>query len=225
VAATGGKVPIELELNEECPTCNGSGAAKGAKVQGCPECGGRGAISFGQGSFAVNRPCPMCLGKGSVPSQKCETCGGAGEQRGKKKINISVPAGVETGSKIRLKGQGGRGLRGGPPGDIVLTFSVKPDPLWERDGLDLIYRSEMNLAQATLGSKISVETLDDKVVSIRVPPGTSSGKRFRIRGQGVTKDGKSGDLLVEVAVVVPEKLTSEQEKLMKQFAQATGLEY
>jgi molecular chaperone DnaJ len=225
VAVTGGKVPIDLELNEECPTCAGSGAAKGAKVQACPECGGRGAISFGQGSFAVNRPCPMCLGKGSVPSKKCETCGGAGEQRAKRKINISVPAGVETGSKIRLKGQGGRGLRGGPAGDIVLTFSVKPDPHWERDGLDLVVRSEVNVAQATLGSKITVETLDEKKVSIRIPPGTPSGKRFRIRSQGVAKDGKQGDLLVEIAVVVPEKLSSEGERLMKAFADAAKLEY
>jgi molecular chaperone DnaJ len=225
VAATGGKVPIELEVNEECVTCGGSGAAKGAKVQTCPECGGRGAISFGQGGFAVNRPCPMCLGKGSVATEKCGTCRGAGEQRVRRKINITVPAGTETGSKIRLKGQGGRGLRGGPAGDIVLTFNVKGDTLWERDGLDLIVRAEVNVAQATLGSKITVETLDEKKVTIKIPPGTPSGKRFRIRGQGVTKDSKTGDLLVEIGVVVPEKLTPEQERLMKQFAEAAKLEY
>jgi molecular chaperone DnaJ len=225
VAAMGGKVPIDLEVNEECATCGGSGAAKGAKVQTCPECGGRGAISFGQGGFAVNRPCPMCLGKGSVATAKCGTCGGAGEQRVKRKINITVPAGTETGSKIRLKGQGGRGLRGGPAGDIVLTFNVKADTNWERDGLDLIVRAEVNVAQATLGSKITVETLDEKKVSIRIPPGTPSGKRFRIRGQGVVKDGKTGDLLVEIGVVVPGSLTSEQERLMKAFAAAAKLEY
>lgn len=225
VAATGGKVPIELEVNEECATCRGTGAAKGAKVQACPECGGRGTISFGQGGFAVSRPCPVCLGKGTVPTQKCATCGGSGEQRVRRKININVPSGTDTGTKTRLKGQGGRGLRGGPAGDIILTFQVKPDPHWERDGLDLVVRTDVNVAQATLGSKVSVETLDDKKVSIRIPGGTPSGKRFRVRGQGIAKDGKRGDLLVEIGVVVPEKLTAEQQRLMKEFAEAAKLEY
>jgi molecular chaperone DnaJ len=224
-AATGGKVPVELEVNEECVTCNGSGAAKGAKIQTCPECGGRGTISFGQGGFAVNRPCPMCLGKGQVPTEKCPTCHGAGETRSKKKVIITVPSGVDTGSKIRLKGQGGRGLRGGPAGDILITFEVKTDEHWERDGLDLIRHASVNIAQATLGSKVSVGTIDEKTVSIKIPAGTASGKRFRIRGQGISKDGKQGDLLVEIEVAVPTTLTAEQEKLMKQFAAAGGLEY
>ena len=225
IAALGGKVPVELEVNEECATCGGSGAAKGAKIQTCPECGGRGTISFGQGSFAVNRPCPMCLGKGTIPSEKCPACHGAGEQRSRKKVNITVPAGIEAGAKMRLKGQGGRGLRGGPPGDIFITFQVLPDDAWERDGLDLITRAPVNIAQATLGSKVSVDTLDEKTVSIKVPAGTPSGKRFRIRGQGIKKDGKAGDLLVEMQVVVPAKLNSEQERLMRQFAEAGGLAY
>src|SRR5579862_4503429 len=179
-AALGGKVPIELDVNEECATCGGTGAAKGAKMQTCPECGGRGSISFGQGGFAVSRPCPMCLGKGTVPSAKCPTCGGTGEQRSKKKLIITVPAGVDTGSKIRLKGQGGRGQRGGPAGDILITFQVQPDLAGSRDGLDLVARAPVNIAQATLGSKVSVETLDEKRVSIKIPAGTPSGKRFRI---------------------------------------------
>ena len=225
VAVLGGKVPIDLEVNEECATCRGSGAAPGAKVQTCPECAGRGAISFGQGSFAVNRPCPMCLGKGSVATEKCGTCGGAGDKRVRRKLNISVPTGIETGAKIRLKGQGGRGQRGGPAGDVLLTFRVKDDPMWARDGLDLVVHSSVNIAQATLGSKITVETLDDKKVSIRIPAGTPSGKRFRIRGQGIKKDEKHGDLIVELSVAVPEKLSHEQEKLMKAFAEAAKLEY
>lgn len=225
VAVTGGKVPIELEVNEECGTCRGTGAAKGAKVQACPECSGRGTVSFGQGGFAVSRPCPMCLGKGSVPTQKCQTCGGAGEQRVRRKLNITVPAGTDTGTKIRLKGQGGRGVRGGPPGDVILTFQVKSDPAWDRDGLDLIARVDVNIAQATLGSKVAVETLDEKKVSIRIPPGTPSGKRFRVRGQGIAKDGKRGDLLVEIALVVPEKLSADQEQLMRRFAESAKLDY
>lgn len=222
-AALGGKVPIEMELNEECVTCHGSGAAPGAKIQTCPECGGRGTISFGQGGFAVNRPCPMCLGKGTVPSEKCPTCGGSGEQRSRKKVNITVPSGVDSGSKIRLKGQGGRGVRGGAPGDILITFNVRPDDHWSREGLDLIALAPVNIAQATLGSKVSVETLDEKTVSIRIPAGTPGGKRFRVRGQGIAKDGKRGDLLVEVAVTVPEKLSEKQAQLMKEFAEAAGL--
>ena len=225
VAAIGGKEPIDLEVNEECATCNGSGAAKGAKIQTCPECQGRGTISFGQGGFAVNRPCPMCLGKGTVPSAKCPVCHGAGEQRSRKKVIITIPSGVDTGSKIRLKGQGGRGQRGGPAGDIVITFQVRPDDDWSREGLDLVTLVPVNIAQATLGSKVSVATLNDKTVSIKIPAGTPGGKRFRVRGQGISKDGKQGDLLVEVRVEVPEKLTAEQEKLMKQFADAGGLEY
>ena len=225
VSALGGKVPVELEVNEECASCAGSGAAKGAKIQTCPECAGRGTISFGQGGFAVNRPCPMCLGKGSVPTAKCGTCHGAGEQRSRKKVIITVPAGIEPGAKMRLKGQGGRGLRGGPPGDIMLTFQVMPHPDWEREGLDLVRCVPVNIAQATLGSKVSVETLDEKKVSIKIPAGTPSGKRFRVRGQGIAKEGKPGDLLVEVQLLVPVELTAEQERLMKQFAAAGGLAY
>jgi len=225
VAVTGGKVPIELEVNEECGTCNGNGAAKGARMQLCPECDGRGTISFGQGGFAVNRPCPMCLAKGQVPSEKCTACNGAGASRSHKKVLITVPQGTEGGSKIRLKGQGGRGVRGGPNGDILITFQVKDDAHYERDGHDLIVHAPVNIAQATLGSKISVMTIDDRKVTLTLPRGTPSGKRFRVRGQGITHGGKTGDLLVEIQVVVPESLTPEQERLMKQFAAAGSLEY
>lgn len=224
-AALGGKVPIELDITEECATCLGSGAAKGAKIAVCHECSGRGSISFGQGGFAVNRPCPACLGKGSLPSSPCATCRGAGEARSRKKLLINVPEGTDTGAKIRLKGQGGRGLHGGRNGDIVITFQVKDDASWSREGLDLVAIATVNIAQATLGSKVSVETLDDKRVSIKVPAGTAGGKRFRVRGHGIKKDGKHGDLIVEIELVVPAKLSAEQEKLMQEFAKSAGLEY
>ena len=224
-AALGGKVPIELEVNEECATCHGSGAAPGAKIQTCPECQGRGTISFGQGGFAVQRPCPMCLGKGTVPSERCPTCGGSGEVRVRKKMNITVPSGVDTGTKIRLKGQGGRGTRNGPAGDLLLTFQVEPDRFFKREGLDLIAPIPINIAQATLGSKISVTALNGKKVTIRIPAGTPSGKRFRVPGQGISKDDQTGDLIVQVDVTVPEKLTEEQEKAMREFAEASGLKF
>lgn len=225
VAAVGGKVPIDLEVNEECGTCNGTGGAKGSRMQPCPECNGRGTISFGQGGFAVNRPCPQCLGKGQVPTEKCSVCKGAGASRTRKKVLITVPEGTDSGSRIRLKGQGGRGIRGGANGDILITFQVKPDPVYSRDGLDVVVQATANIAQATLGSRISVLTLDDKRATITLPPGTPGGKRFRVRGQGISKDGKKGDLIVEINLTVPEKLTKEQERLMKEFAASADLKY
>jgi molecular chaperone DnaJ len=225
VAALGDKVPVELEVNEECPTCHGSGAAPGAKLQTCPECSGRGTISFGQGGFAVQRPCPMCLGRGQVPTERCPTCGGSGEVRTRKKVLITVPPGTDTGTRIRLKGQGGRGQHNGPPGDLVITFQVESDRFFRREGLDVIAPVPINIAQATLGSRISVRTLDGKKVAIRIPPGTANGKRFRVRGQGIDKDGQKGDLIVEVNVQVPEKLTEDQERAMREFAEAGGLKY
>jgi len=224
-AARGGKVPIDLEVSEECPTCHGSGAAPGASLKICPECNGRGVVSFGQGGFAVNRPCPVCLGRGQVPTEPCPTCRGSGEVRAKKKVLINVPPGVDTGSKIRLKGQGGKGTQNGPPGDLIITFNVLPDKFYRRDGLDVIATVPLNIAQATLGTKISVRTLDGKKVAIRIPAGTPSSKRFRVRGQGIQKGDKTGDLIVEVAIQVPDKLSEEQERMMKEFAASGGLKY
>jgi molecular chaperone DnaJ len=225
VAALGGKVPIEIEVSEECPTCHGSGGAPGATFKTCSECGGRGTISFGQGGFAVTRPCPVCLGRGQVPSVPCPTCNGAGEITARRKIVINVPPGVDTGTKIRLKDQGGKGAKGGPPGDLLISFQVKPDRFFRREGLDVIATVPLNIAQATLGSKISVKTLDDKKVTIKIPQGTPSGKRFRVRGQGIAKGEKRGDLIVEVTVTVPEKLSEEQERMMREFAESGGLKY
>ncbi|MEW5917648.1 MAG: DnaJ C-terminal domain-containing protein, partial [Gemmatimonadota bacterium] len=224
-AATGGKVPIELEVNEECATCGGNGAAPGATLKTCPECNGRGVVSFGQGGFAVNRPCPMCMGRGKVPSERCPVCKGAGEVRTRKKVLITVPPGTDTGTKIRLKGQGGSGRAGGPPGDLLITFQVQPDRFYGREGLDLIAKVPLNIAQATLGTTVSIKTLGGKKVSIKIPPGTSAGKRFRVRGQGVEKDDKKGDLIVEATITVPEELSEEQRQKMKEFAEAGGLKY
>jgi molecular chaperone DnaJ len=224
-AAKGGKVPVELEVTEECATCHGTGAAPGAKIQTCPECQGRGTISFGQGGFAVQRPCPMCLGKGTVPSERCPTCNGAGELRVRKKVNITVPPGVDTGTKIRLKGQGGRGMRNGPAGDLLITFQVEPDRFFRREGLDLIAPVKINIAQATLGSKISVNTLEGQKLAIRIPPGTPNGKRLRAKTHGIKKDDRTGDLIIEVQIDVPEKLTEEQQQAMRDFAAASGLKY
>ena len=219
-AAMGGKVAVELDLNEECATCHGSGAAPGAKLETCPECSGRGTISFGQGGFAVQRPCPVCLGRGQVPTVRCPTCAGAGEVRTRKTVQITVPSGVDTGTKIRLKGQGARGTKGGPPGDLLITFSVKVDRFYKRESLDLIAPVKISIVDATLGKKVNVKTLDGTKVSIKIPPGTQNAKRFRVRGHGIEKDNQKGDLIVEVELTVPEQLTPEQEEAMKAFAEA-----
>jgi molecular chaperone DnaJ len=224
-AALGGKIPIELEVTEQCATCHGTGGAPGATFKTCTECNGRGVVSLGQGGFAVTRTCPVCLGRGRVPSQQCPTCHGVGEVRSRKKVLITVPPGTDTGGKVRLRGQGGKGADGGAPGDLVITFQVHPDRFFRRDGRDIIATVPLNIAQATLGSRISVRTLNGKKVTIRIPEGTPAGKRFRVPGQGIEKDGQGGDLIVEVTINVPERLTEDQQRMMREFAQAGGLKY
>lgn len=225
LAAQGGKIKIVVPITEQCGTCEGSGNAPGSKPTRCPECKGSGTVSFGQGGFAVNRPCPRCLGRGQVPTDPCNVCGGNGEVREQRKVAIKVPAGVDTGSKVRLPGQGERGQGGGPPGDLVVTFDVQPDPFFTRDGLDVSCEIPINVAQAALGSKVRVKTVDGKRVTLRVPAGTQSGTRFRIAGQGIEKQGRRGDQYVRVRIVVPEDLGEDGRRLMEEFAQATELKY
>ena len=220
VAALGGKVPVTLTLPEVCPTCGGSGGAPGATFSTCPECRGRGTISFGQGGFAVQRPCPVCRGRGKVPSERCPTCQGAGEVRQEKRLTITIPAGTEDGTRLRLRGQGAKGR-----GDVVVVVQVEPDTFFRREGLDVIGVVPINLAQALLGSKIKVRTLDGKRVVLRVPPGTQHGQKFRIPGQGIERNGRRGDQYVEMHVEIPEKLTPEQEAAAKAFAEKTGMKH
>ncbi len=225
VAALGGKLPVQIEVTEPCPTCAGTGAAPGATLKTCPECNGRGTISFGQGGFAVQRPCPMCMGRGQIPSERCPTCSGTGEVRATKKVVISVPEGTDTGARVRLSGQGGKGANGGPPGDLLITFRVAADRFFRREGLDIVAPVPINIAQATLGSKVSVRTVAGKKVTLKIPPGTPGGKRFRVRAQGIRKGGQQGDMIVEVTITVPDQLTPEQEEMMREFAASGGLRY
>ena len=211
VAMYGGKVPVTLPVTEACATCQGSGAAPGAKIATCDECNGRGSISFGQGGFAVNRPCPKCRGKGTVPSARCPTCGGAGDIRAERRVLISVPPLTETGTKVRLKGQGQPARGGGRAGDLIVVFSVEPDRFFQRDGLDLLCEVPVNLAQALLGTRLRVRTLDGKKIVLKVPAGTQPGRKFRIKGQGLERGGRRGDQIVAVKVELPEALTPEQE--------------
>ena len=219
-AALGGKVPIAMPMTEVCPTCGGRGAARGASISTCAECKGRGTISFGQGSFAVNRPCPVCRGKGKVPSERCAACHGTGEVQIEKRIMVTVPSGTEDGAKLRLKGQGAKGR-----GDLVVQFQVEPDRFFRREGVDIVCVVPINLAQAMLGSRIKVRTLAGKHVVLRIPPGTQHGQKFRIAGQGIEKGGKRGDQYVEARIELPEKLNPEQEAAAKAFAEKAGLKY
>lgn len=224
-AAKGGRISISVPITEECATCGGSGGASGTAWKTCTECKGSGTVSFGQGGFAVNRPCPACAGRGKKPDKVCGACHGSGKVRQNRKIQVKVPAGVESGTKVRLTGQGERGEQGGAPGDLVITFKVKPHRFFRREGNDILTTVPINLAQATLGSKIRVGTVSGKKVVLRVPAGTQSGTRFRIKGQGISKGGRTGDQFVEVKVQIPETLSDEQQDQMREFAESAGLKW
>ena len=224
-AAKGGKIAIAVPITEPCATCDGTGGQPDSKMSLCRECSGSGQVSFGQQGFAVQRPCPACFGRGMIPEKPCTSCRGRGEVRQERKIQISVPKGVDTGSKLRLSGQGERGAAGGPPGDLIISFKVKPHRFFRREGLDIHVTVPVNIVQATLGSKIKVRTVEGKRVVLKVPPGTQTGTRFRIRGQGIEKGDRVGDQIVEVDVTVPDKLSDDEQKAMEEFAKASGLKH
>lgn len=222
--ARGGKVRVTVPITEECATCDGDGAAPGTSLQDCSECGGRGEVIFGQGGFSVTRPCPACLGRGKIPGTPCTSCKGRGQVRTKKKLSVRVPSGVESGSKIRLTGQGERGPRGGPPGDLIIKFRVKSHRFFTREGMNLSCEVPINIAQAILGSKIKVRTIDGKKVVLKIPPNTQSGTAFRVRGQGVWKGETHGDQLVRVTVQTPQ-LSEEGTKALEALAAKEGLRH
>lgn len=225
VAARGGRIQINVPMTDDCAVCNATGAAPGSRLQPCSECAGKGTIQFGQGGFAVSRPCPACMGRGQIPTQPCSACAGSGQIREERKIALTVPSGVDSGSRLRLSGQGEKGSGGAPPGDLLITFKVLPDRFFRRDGLDIHCTVPVNIAQATLGSRIRVRTVDGRKVNLRVPSGTQSGTKFRIAGQGVEKSGTRGDQYVQIRIEVPEQLSEDQQRLMQQFAEAAELRY
>jgi molecular chaperone DnaJ len=221
-AANGGKVPLVLAMNDVCATCGGTGAEPGATISICPECNGSGSISFGQGGFAVNRPCPVCRGRGRVPSKRCHTCDGSGEQRTQRQILVTVAPATDTGTKVRLKGHGPRVKAGGPASDVLITFQVEPDRFYTRDGLDILCDVPITLTQALMGAVIQVKTVGGAKVKLRIPAGTQPGRKFRIKGHGLEKNGQKGDQIVTVNVKLPEKMTPEQEAALKEFAGKMG---
>ena len=221
-AALGGKVAVKVPIREECATCDGDGAAPGTPLERCAECGGKGEVTFGQGGFSVSRPCPVCMGRGMVPETPCSACQGRGQVQTRRKLSVKVPAGVETGSRVRLSAQGERGPSGGPPGDLVIKFEVEPDRFFSREGLDLTCEVRINFAQAILGSRIKVKTIDGNKVALRIPPGTQSGKAFRIRGQGLRRGENRGDQVVRVVVETPD-LSTDGLRAVQDLAQREGL--
>lgn len=223
-AISGGKTLVELRKEETCSVCGGSGAKPGTKLSTCPECGGRGMLSFSQGGFAVQRPCPRCYGRGKIITTPCPQCGGKGQTLARRKISINIPAGIHPGAKLKLRGQGQPGIAGGPAGDLIVKANIGEHRFFERIGSDICCRVPINVAQAILGSKIRVRTIDGKV-DLKIPPGTQSGTRFRLKGRGVEVNGARGDQYVEVVVEVPRKMNAKQKKLMEEFAKETGLKY
>ncbi len=224
-AVGGGKISIDVPITEECAICSGSGAAPGSAIKTCAECGGAGQVSFGQSGFAVKRPCPACMGRGRIPEKPCTACGGRGSVRQSRKIQVTVPKGVDTGTRLKLSGHGERGAGGGPPGDLILTFKVQDHRFFQREGLNIHVTVPINIVQAALGSKIKVRTVSGAKVVLRIPPGTQPGTRFRIRGQGIEKGDRRGDQIVEVKVEVPDDLSGDAKEALEQFSASAELKH
>jgi molecular chaperone DnaJ len=223
-AISGGKTLVNIKKEETCTVCGGSGAKPGTKLSTCPDCGGTGMLSFSQGAFAVNRPCPRCFGRGKIITAPCPQCGGKGQTFGRKKISINIPAGINDGTKLRLVGQGQPGTAGGPAGDLIVKINISEHRFFERKGSDIFCKVPINVAQAILGSKVRVRTIDGRV-DLKIPPGTQSGTKFRLRGRGVKVNGTRGDQYVEIIVQVPKNINAKQKKLMEEFAKETGMKY
>lgn len=218
-AATGMTAQLRIPKLESCETCNGSGAKPGTKPETCPTCQGAGQVRFQQGFFSVSRTCSTCRGMGQVISSPCETCRGAGRIEHEKSIEVKIPAGVETGSRLRLQAEGESGTLGGPAGDLYVVIHVAEHEQFERQGNNLYASVPITFGQAALGADVKVLTLGGDE-SLKVPAGTQTGTVFRVRGQGMPVLGGrgKGDLFVSVSVITPTTLTREQRKLLEQLA-------
>jgi molecular chaperone DnaJ len=225
VALKGGSTVLTVAKEDACDRCGGSGAEPGSKVEPCPQCGGSGMISVSQGGFAVSRPCPRCYGRGETVSQPCTRCGGTGQIAAHKRISVKIPKGIADGKHIRLRGQGQPGASGGPPGDLIIKVRVAPHRFFKRKGANVYCDVAINLAQAVLGTKLRIRTLDDKRALLKVPPGTQPGTTFRLKGLGVDTGTKVGDQLVTVSVQIPENLEPEDQKLFQRFAESVNLKH
>jgi len=221
-AAFGAKTRIKIPRTETCPTCGGSGAKPGTQPTTCRSCGGRGAVRHQQGFLTISRTCPTCAGTGREITDPCKNCRGEGRVRIEKTLAVTIPAGVDSESRLRITGEGEAGSQGGPPGDLYVFIHVEEHSFFEREGNDLVCTVPISFPQAALGTEIEVPTLDGKE-KLHIPEGTQTGSRFRIRGKGIPKlEGHGrGDLYVFVKVVTPSRLSKEQRRLLEELA---GLE-
>lgn len=222
-AARGVERTIEVPRSETCPRCEGTGAKAGTEPTVCPKCDGKGQVLLTQGFLSVSRPCDQCRGRGRIIASPCPECKGQGRVQTMRSIKVSVPPGAETGLRLRLNGEGELGLYGGPPGDLYVEIEVEEHPIFARDGDDLLCELPISFAQAALGANVEVPTLESKV-RLKVPPGTQSGKIFRLRGKGIVslRGYGRGDLLIRVAVEVPTKLSKRQKELIQEFGELSG---
>lgn len=212
-AVFGMSTEIQFPRVESCGSCAGSGAKPGTRPKTCPTCGGRGQVYYQQGFFSVGRTCSACSGAGRIVESPCEECRGGGTIRKQRKLKITIPAGVDNGTRLRLSSEGEAGPMGGPAGDLYVLIRVRDHELFHREGKNLHFEVAINVAQAALGGEIQVPTLEGEQ-TIKIEPGTQSGSRFRLRGKGVPEVNTSrrGDLIVHISVRIPEKLTKEQRK-------------
>jgi molecular chaperone DnaJ len=217
-AVFGHTTEIEIPRLMECETCHGSGAAKGHTPTTCDQCQGSGQMRISQGFFQLQQPCNRCRGTGRIIRNPCDTCLGQGRVRRTRKLSVKVPAGVSTGDRIRLGGEGEAGRNGGPPGDLYIEMNVKPHPIFEREGDDLSCEVPVSFATAVLGGSVKVPTLEGDV-SLKIPAETQSGRVFRLRDKGVkpVRGGDRGDLFCRVVVETPVNLSSDQRELLKTF--------
>jgi len=220
-AISGTKKTVTISGPQACQVCHGTGAEPSAQSTTCPECGGTGQVSFAQGAFAIKRTCPRCMGRGRIIGKPCSACGGTGSTKQKRKLAVKIPAGVEDGTPIRLAGQGAPGSGGAPAGDLILTVHVGADRYFKRQGKDVHTTTTINLAQALLGAKIDVRTLDGHA-ALKIPPGTMSGTVFRLKGLGVQLNGRRGDHYTEVQIEMPKDLTPEEKELIRRLAASRG---
>jgi molecular chaperone DnaJ len=219
-SAKGAETSIQIPRQEPCETCSGSGAAPGSKPSTCPQCQGRGQLRYQQGFFTVARTCGQCRGTGSIISKPCVTCRGAGRVQKDRKLTVRIPAGIATGQRLRLTGEGEGGTAGGPPGDLYVVIIVQEHPFFQRDGDDIEISVPIRIDEAGLGTKIEVPTIDGRAL-LKIPPGTQNGQKFRLREKGVpsaTKEGTRGDEIVEIQVNVPMPRDERSKEILRELA-------
>ncbi len=218
-AFAGVQQSISVPTLASCEACNGTGAEGGAEPVTCPTCSGLGKVRAQQGFFTVERTCPTCGGLGQIVKNPCKACGGAGRVEKTRSLSVDIPAGVETGTRMRLAGKGEAGVRGGPAGDLYIFIEVREHPLFQRDGVNLHCRVPVSMTTAALGGEVEVPSIDGGRSRVKVPAGSQTGRQMRLRGKGMPelRGGPAGDMFIELAVETPVNLTSRQKELLREF--------